>query len=413
MKLKLQPLIFILVFGWIIFIVWGVIKTTLKLTEKKELPQKQTEISAPVEKTIPTNLTPEEGTLQKVSEIPVLVRAFKVKPVSFTDILPVMGTIKADIEVELKFEIEGIIKSINFKEGEKIKKGDIIAQLEPKDMELKLEYARNKKASAKANYEANLKKLETYQKLYEAGAIIKSKLEEIQLSCESSKYEFQTAEAEEKLAENVLKKTQLYAPLDGIMGPREVEEGEFVTPQDKIGSLLKIDSVVVEAGIVERDINKVKVGQNAKVYVDAYPDIVFEGKVDKLLPVVEGKSRTLTAKIKVNNPQRLLIPGMFSRSEIVIIELKDAFIIPSVALIPAGKGMMLVSVISPESIETTQESIQTGIVQLRRVEIGYITSDYVQITKGLYENDLVVLEAQGELQDNTKVHITAIEEANF
>ncbi len=324
-----------------------------------------------------------------------------------------MGTVKGETEIELRFEIDGVIKSINFVEGEKVKKGDVIACLEPLDAQLRMEYARNKLASAKAAYESSLKKLEVHQKLYEAGAIIKSKLEEVELECESAKFELQTIKSEEKLAQNQLEKTNLYAPIDGVMGPREAEEGEFVTPQDKVGSLLEISNVLVEVGIVERDINKVKLGQKAKVYVDAYPNIAFEGIVDKIFPVVEGKSRTLTAKIKIDNPRGLLLPGMFSRAEISIIELKDAFIVPSISLVTAGKGTILVPVIPAQTIQMDEEKIQTGVVQLRRVNVGYITSDYAQITEGINENDLVVLEAQGELKNNARVRISSIEEPSF
>lgn len=417
MKFKPQSIIIVLVIAWIIFIGWGVVKTSLQLSKQevifKESPSQKTKTPELSKGKAPAEKTPFEKVPQKPEAAPILVRTFKVKPTDFSDLLPVMGTVKGETEIELRFEIDGVIKSINFDEGEKVKKGDVIACLDPLDAQLRMEYARNKLASAKAAYESSLKKLEVHQKLYKAGAIIKSKLEEIELECESAKFELQTIKSEEKLARNQLEKTNLCAPIDGVMGPREAEEGEFVTPQDKVASLLKIDNILVEVGIVERDINKVKLGQKAKVYVDAYPNIAFEGTVDKIFPVVEGRSRTLTAKIKVDNPRRLLLPGMFSRAEISIIELKDAFIIPSVSLVTAGKRITLVPVIPAQTIQTAEEEIQTGVVQLRRVDVGYITSDYVQITEGINENDLVVLEAQGELKDNARVRISSIEEPSF
>ncbi|MFH1339042.1 MAG: efflux RND transporter periplasmic adaptor subunit [Candidatus Omnitrophota bacterium] len=417
MKFKPQSIIIVLIIAWIIFIGWGAVKTTLQLSKQevvfKEPSLQETEAPRPSKEKAPAEKTSPEKALQKPEIAPILVRAFKVKPTAFTDILPVMGTIKGETEIELRFERDGIIQSIYFNEGEKVNKGDIVANLDPKDAQLKLEYTANKLASAKAGYGSSVKKLEVHRKLYEAGAIIKSKLEEVELESESAKYDLETIKVEERLAKNELEKTNFYSPINSVMGPREEEEGEFVTPQDKVASLLKIENVLVEVGIVERDIHKVKLGQRAKVYVDAYPNIAFEGTVDKIFPIVEGKSRTLTTKIKVENPQGLLLPGMFSRAEISIIELKNAFIIPSVSLISAGKGTTLVPVIPAQSIETGTEELQTGVVQLRRVSVGYVTSDYAQITEGVNEDDLVVLEAQGELKDNVKVRISSIEEPSF
>ncbi len=418
---KTHVLITVFLVFWIIFIGWGMFKTTLKLTKEKAPPGEvgkrivQKEIGPKKEapkQTIEEEEATPPPTIQAEAH-PIPVRILKAKATNFRDILPVMGTVKGKTEIEFKFEVNGLIKAIYFREGEKIKKGDLIASLVPKDLELRVAYSRNKLNSAQAAYNSIQKKLEVHKKLYEAGAILKSKLEEVEWECESAKFQVETTKNELDLVENELGKACLYATKDGVMGPRKKEEGEFVTPQDNIGSLLEINEVLVEVGVVERDINKIKLGQIAKVYVDAYPNITFEGYVDSIFPVVEGKSRTLTARIKVPNPEGLLFPGMFARAEILIVELQNALIIPATCLVAGGKGITLVPVIPQESIEKSEDQTQIGIVQLRRVNLGYITSDYVQITKGLNADDLVVLEAQGELKDNSPVKIVGVEEPSF
>lgn len=435
---KTHFIITVFILFWITFIGWAMVKSGLKLSQKKPLvtqiseteKQKQEEKSpAPKigKKEKPKKVAKEEAKAkEKVPETkpvtvqtepteptPILVRALEVKASDFTDFLPVMGTIKGKTETELRFEINGVIKNIHFREAEKIKKGELIACLDPKDAELRLTYVQNRFNAAQAAYNSIQKKLEVHRKLFEAGAIIKSKLEEVELECESAKFQVETTRNEITLAENELNKTNLYANKDGVMGPREAEEGEFVTPQDKIGSLLETNEVNVEVGVVERDIDKLKLGQKAKVYVDAYPNLIFEGYVDSIYPVVEGKSRTLTVKIKTPNPEGLLFPGMFSRAEIYICELKDALIIPSASLIRTETGVILVPVIPQQSLKVNEEGAQTGIVQLRMAKLGYVTSDHAQITEGLNEGDLIVTEAQGELKDNARVKILAIEEISF
>lgn len=413
---KTHFLITAFIIFWIIFVSWGMLKTSLKLSKEKtaasSVSKKQAPQEMPLEETKTEKATPAElATLLEARAI--LVRTFKVKAADFQDILPVMGTVKGKTEIGLKFEINGVIQKIYFREGEKIKKGGLIASLNPKDANLRITYATNKLNATQAAYNSIQKKLEVHKKLYEAGAIIKSKLEEVELECDSARFQVETTKSEVELVENELNKTLLYATTDGVMGPREREEGEFVTPQDKLGALFEISEVFVEVGVVERDINKIKLGQKAKVYVDAYPNITFEGKVDSIFPVVEGRSRTLTAKIKVPNPEGLLFPGMFARAEILIVELQNALIIPATCLVAGGKGITLVPVIPQESIEKNEDGTQTGVVQLRRVNLGYLTSDYAQITKGLVPEDLVVIEAQGELKDNSPVKIVGVEEPSF
>jgi RND family efflux transporter MFP subunit len=377
--------------------------------EKKGLPfpfpgQKKTE-SAPAAAQPSTPAAPEEPILPQV-------RTLKLKPMDFKDVLPVMGTIKGVTEIPLKFEINGVVKKINFREGEKIKQGDLIASIDSRDVELRVSYAKAKFNSAQAGYNSVQKQLEIHKKLYEAGAIIKSKMEQIELEVESARYQLETARSEEELASNEMRKTFLYATRDGVMGVRDAEEGEFVTPQDKVAIVYEINEVYVEAGVVERDIEKVKLGQTAKIFVDAYPASAFEGTVAYIFPVVEGKSRTLTVKIKVPNPNGLLLPGMFARAEMNIVEIPGALMIPASALIKSN-NLTLLSVVPARTISGTTEDEQTGVAQIVKVKIGYLSSDYAQILEGPLAGDLIILEVQGELKENSPVKIVGTEELSF
>lgn len=356
---------------------------------------------------------PSQTPAPSAPEEPILpqVRTLKLKTVDFKDVLPVMGTIKGVTEIPLKFEINGVVKKINFREGERIKAGDLVASIDSKDVELKVAYAKAKFNAAQAAYNSVQKQLEIHKKLYEAGAIIKSKMEQIELEVESARYQLETTRSEEELASNEMRKTFIYAAKDGVMGARDAEEGEFVTPQDKVATIYEINEVFVEVGVVERDIDKIKLGQIAKVFVDAYPSLAFEGVVAYVYPVVEGKSRTLTVKIKVPNPKSLLLPGMFARAEMSIVELPGALMVPASALINSG-GLTLLSIIPARTIQEAADEL-TGTAQIVKIKTGYLSSDYAQILEGASENDLVILEVQGELKENAPVKIVGTEELSF
>ncbi|MDD2702396.1 MAG: efflux RND transporter periplasmic adaptor subunit [Candidatus Omnitrophica bacterium] len=425
---KMYLLIGAFILFWIVFISWGMFKTNIKLAQEKLLPQfnkgAKEEIKPGGQPAGPgggeqgkTSEAPREG--KKLTDLmppeeppPLMVRVFKVKPVNFQDNLPVMGTVKGKTEIPLKFEVSGVINKINFREGEKIKKGDVIACIDPKDVQLKYVYAKNKFNSAQASANSAKKRLEVFQKLYDAGAILKTKLEEIELEYEAAKYQVETARSEMDLAENELGKTCIAATKEGVMGPREAEEGQFITPQDKAGTLFEIKEVFVEVGVVERDIDKIKIGQKAKVFVDAFQNIPFDGTVAYIFPVVEGKSRTLTIKIKVDNPESQLLPGMFSRAEILLHEVQNALIVPMTSLYPTG-NIYRAPVIPAETLRTDEDGFQTGRLEMRTVTVPYKTSDYAQVSEGMKANDYIVTEVQGEFKDKAKVKIVGTEEGSF
>lgn len=358
------------------------------------------------------------GAQQAISpelEEAVGVRVIRIKPLDFDDILPVLGTVKGYSEIPLKFEVNGILRSLEAKEGQLVKKGDVIASLDDRDAQLKLQYAKKKLESAEAQFQSANKKKELYEGLYKAGAVIKQKFEEVSLEANVAKSQVGMAEAEIKIAESEVKKTFLTGPKDGIIGSKDVEVGEFVTSQNKIVSLYDISKVYVELGIVEKDIEKIKLGERVEVQFDSYPQNTFLGRIDNLVPIIEGKSRTLTAKVLLDNPEGLLLPGMFSRAKIYIIELKNAILIPKASMLPIAPGVNIVPLIDPAggNLEEIEKGAAVAQVELRKVTTGYTSADYAEIIEGLKEGDLVISETRGELKEGLKVKIVGIEESSL
>lgn len=328
----------------------------------------------------------------------VPVRCYRVAPTDFKDDLPVMGTVKGVLEIGLKFEVNGVIESINFREGDMIYEGDLIASLNKNDAQLKVDYAKSKLESAKTQALAAKKKFEIHKNLYDIGGIIKAKLEEVELEAKSAEQQAKSAEVELKSAEAELKKTDLYAPREGVLGAREMEVGEFVTPNNKVATLYDIREVFIELGVVEKDMDKVTLGQKVLITVDAHQGATFNGTVDYIYPVIEGKSRTLTAKIKLPNPDVQLLPGMFTRAMITVAEFTNAIVVPSLSLNKKDEGY---------NVTVVDEQNKTHI---RPVKVGYITTDYSVISEGLYDGELVVVETPQELKEEMPVQIIEVQE---
>jgi len=306
----------------------------------------------------------------QLGEEEVPVNVFRVARGTFQDTLSAMGTIKGGSEIELRFQVAGVIKSFNFREGDKVAKGEVIARLDQNDALLKLKQAQIE--------------LEEYEKLYSIGAIVQSKLEQARLSS--------------KLASSEFEKTYLRAAKDGIIGDKTVEVGEFITPNVKVATLVNLENVIVELGIIEKEIDRVFLGQKVTVNVDTYPGIDFTGVVSNISPLIAGKSKTLTVKANLDNPGGLLLPGMFARIKISIFEKEDALLIPSDSL-DRSTGEFRVFVVGEGNVAYAQP-----------VEVAYLSSDYAQIAGGLDEGELVVVEKPETLADGKRVRIIEVKE---
>jgi RND family efflux transporter MFP subunit len=349
------------------------------------------------------------------------VKAYKVKRMDFKDTLPALGNIKGFREIDLKFQVPGILESFNFEEGEKIQEGDIIASLDQKDALLKLKYAETE--------------LSKNKKLFEIGAISSIKMEQAKLEYESAK--------------NDLDKTNIYALTNGVMGPRLKDVGSFVTPNevsDRVGVFVSTDKVYAEFNIIEKDIPKVSLGQKAEVFVDTYPGKSFSGVIDRISPVIEGRSRTEMVKVELDNKDGILKPGMFVRSLIATYEKKDALVVPSSALKKKENDYFayVIHKEEPKPVADTtgkdkgknksrglfgifkgkdregpkpaaanapkEKPIEYGTIEAKKVGIGYMSEDLVEISSGLSEGELVVTEVQEEFKDKARVEISEVQE---
>ncbi len=341
---------------------------------------------------------------------PPSVKVYKVAKVNFRDTVPALGTMKGFREYELKFLVQGTIEYVNFREGEKITQGDIIASLDQKEALLKLEYSKIEYEKAK--------------KLFELGSIVESKLKQAQLEYQSAKTE--------------LDKTNLVAYNDGYIGSISFEKGANVTPQDKIATFVDYKDVFAEFGIIEKELAKIKEGQNVEVSLDSYPDELFKGQVDSISPMVENRSRTMKVRAKIANPDEKIKPGMFGRVAVLVYEKEDALVIPSSAF-KKKEDKYYVYVVHPEEAEAPaaaapeegasekDESVKKpaipaaepgnktsfGTVEMRAIEVAYATPDSIEVKEGVEEGELAVVDIEQELQDKQKVEITETQEGIF
>ncbi|MFH1208262.1 MAG: efflux RND transporter periplasmic adaptor subunit [Candidatus Omnitrophota bacterium] len=397
---------------------------------------------------------------QAAKDAPVAVKGFKVGRFNYEDSMNVLGTIKGSMELKLSFEVPGVISSINYKEGEHYEEGALLVSMKQDDILLRLKRAQAAFNKAESQAKVTENEVAENEKLLKMGAIPPSTVEKKKLEMDAAKYEAEAQRLEMKANEAMLEKSNLYAPSSGMLGDLNVEEGENVSQSTLIGTHINTEYVYAEFGIVERDVQKITLGQKAKVFVDSYPDKTFEGVVENIAPQISGTSRTSTAKVRIENPEGFLMPGMFARVRIMLYSKKDALVVPTDA-IQGGEGEKFVYVIkmaggaaAPNAIESKvagamgggfgamaalragakgqekaekksgkeagkvtgekdSEKIEEGTAEKRPVTVGYTRTDYSQIDAGLTEGEIIVMTGFERLEDGKKVRLVETQEAEL
>jgi len=185
------------------------------------------------------------------------------------------------------------------------------------------------------------------------------------------------ARAEVDLARAELAKTMIHAPFDGVIGLREVSVGDFFDGSTGIATLRRLDPLRLEVNVPERYQASVESGQEILLRIGGSPE-EFTGTVAAIDSGVDPSTRTIRVRAKVPNSDGLLRPGSFAEGSLVLNEIPDAILVPSLAVVP-GLREELVYV------------VEDGKAVPRKVQIGTRTADRVHIANGLAPGDQVIL----------------------
>ena len=187
-------------------------------------------------------------------------------------------------------------------------------------------------------------------------------------------------------------KAPVESPLAGIVGRVYVDIGSNVTPETPIALVSNMNKMEIDLNVPEKYLPEVSLGQDAEIVVDAYPNEKFIGKVTKISPVVDLKTRAAPIQILIDNIDYRLRSGMFAKVRLTIEERKDAPVVLKEAII--GKEP-----------DTHVYVIEGDKAVLRRVVLGIHEGPYYEVTEGVEEGDLVAIMGQQRLRDGSLVNV--------
>lgn len=279
-------------------------------------------------------------------------RTEKITRGDITEAVTATGTVNAVTTVLVGTQVSGTVRKIHADFNSPVRKGQLIAEIDPATFEAQVDQARANVLNARAN----LAKAEVTQNdadrtlkrsrdLFARGYIAKSDMDAAETNFETSraaagsaKAQVSQTEAALRIAETNMRYTKIVSPVDGVVISRNVDAGQTVAASFQTPTLFTIaqdlTKMQIDSNVAEADIGKVLVGQDVEFSVDAYPDSPFRGRVSEIrnAPINVQNVVTYDVVVKVDNPEKKLKPGMTANVSIVVQSRKEVLRVPNAAL---------------------------------------------------------------------------------
>ncbi len=317
---------------------------------------------------------------EQTQAVPVTVEPISTK--EFVATLNEVGKINAIDFAELTFSTPGKLVSINFKDGDVVKKGQTIAKLDSSKAKADLDKAASSLTTAinkvKRVIELNKK---------QPGALSKQDFEELQDAANLAAADYRQQQA-------ILKDYIITAPFDGELTNFTKSKGSMIDAITPLVSIYNLDPVEVSYTISQNDLGKAVKGQPITVTVEAYKDMTFNGVVDYVAPAVNKNTGRVAIHARIENPNHVLAPGMFAQVSQMVNGRTEHIVAPQNAILAHNEDRY-VWVVDKNNIATK-----------RYLTLGdNLNNGYVIVEKGLKVDDKVVVTGHQKIDDETLVNI--------
>ena len=273
---------------------------------------------------------------------------------------------------------QGVVEALYAEEGDVVKAGQALAQLETERLTLELARSRAQLDRLKTAYERA-------QRMFEAKMISPN-------DHDDAKFAFEAEETNLRLREYELKEATIRATIDGVITRRLIKVGHTLNQNAPAFEMKRLDVIEAELNVPEREIQNIRPDQHARVLVDALPDEQFDGTVARVAPEVDAGSGTFRVTVMLANDDTRLKPGMFARVDVRIDQHADALLVPLEAIVTRRDDNSLFVV-------------EGGLVERRDVTMGYVSDGTVEVLTGVAAGEWVVTTGHGGLRNGARVSV--------
>lgn len=295
----------------------------------------------------------------------------------FAENLTLSGTLEANEEIEIRSEISGIVESINFEEGKKVSKGQVLFKVN--DIELRAQLSQVKTAQQLASENQRRAKL-----LLDKQAISQEEFD-------VSNADFESARAQADLIAAQLSKTTVRAPFSGTIGLRAISKGTYVTPSTPIAKLVNTSQLKLTFAVPEKYVSRMKVG-TILTFTTSNSKEEHTAKIYAIEPQVDIATRTLRMRAIAENKEDKLYPGTFAYVTLPLETVNNALLVPTEALIPIQNGKKIFV-------------MENGKAKEVEVETGARTDSEVRVLSGIKVGDTILTSGVMSLRNGAMVKV--------
>jgi multidrug efflux system membrane fusion protein len=319
---------------------------------------------------------------------PVSVSAAEAKSEVVPNLLTAVGELAAVHQVNVTADVNGRVTEIKFQPGAHVEAGTPLVQLfdAPEQGDL-------------ANYKAQAT---VAQLSLDRAKQLASRQFGPQATVDQAQAAYDQAQAGIAKTEALISQKLVRAPFSGDLGMRKVEVGQYLTAGTAIVSLTDLSELWANFTVTEKDSGSLKVGQPVRLKVDAYPGRTFDGKITTIEPQIASDTRNIRVQATIANPEKILKPGMFVTTTVVLPDKPPVITVPETAVDYTlyGDSVFVITEKQGEDGKTTLNAVRTFVQTGNRVE------GRAEIIKGLKPGDKVVAVGQLKLQSGAAVSIS-------
>jgi multidrug efflux system membrane fusion protein len=309
-----------------------------------------------------------------------------------------LGTVQASNTVAIRTQVSGKLQSVDFVEGQRVKRGDVLAVVDPRPFQAALDQANAKRAEDEAQLVSDQKDLGRFKDLVKKGAGTQQSVDQQQAKVDNLKATIEADQAGIEAAETQLSYTKITAPIDGRVGLRQVDAGNIVSPSDQtpITVLTEIAPAAAIVTLPQRDLGPLREAMlKGDVGVIAFDqDNTRELGRGKLLLIdnqIDQSTSTIKLKASFPNEDERLWPGEFIRARVLVDTLKDVVLVPPAVVQRSTQGLFAWAV-TPENK-----------AERRAITTGPSDDSAIVVASGLKAGDRVVLSGQYRLREGVTV----------
>ncbi|MBK1663503.1 efflux transporter periplasmic adaptor subunit [Rhodospirillum rubrum] len=300
------------------------------------------------------------------------------------DTIPAVGTLRAINGVTVGAAVAGIVETISFESGQRVKKGDLLVRLDDGEERGELDAVR-------AQAELSRITASRARRLVQSAAGTRATLDDAEAQLRVNLATIGQLEA------RVAKKT-VTAPFDGVLGVRAVDLGEYVTAGQTLVDLQDLSVILADFSVSQKDLGRVAVGAKLTLTTDAWPGRLFEGAIKAIAPKVDANTGMAVVEGRFDNPDGALRPGMFAKLAVLRAEHQSVVTVPATAVTYSLHG---------DALYVLKEAGEDGKVRVDRITVttGVRRGDRVVVTAGLSAGQRVVTSGQVKLNDGSAVTV--------